>query len=190
MEELVILVDSNNNTIGTAPKSKVHTANTPLHRGFSVFLFNSLGELLLQQRSKRKKTFPLVWSNTCCGHPGVGETAEDAARRRLKEELDIKADTVHMILPDYRYRAEMNGLVENELCPVIVAFSDQKPSFNTAEVENIRWIPWKQFIHQAKHSPEKYSPWSTEEALLLAKNHKFQILYSQHTTNQRKPNLC
>lgn len=179
MEELVVLVDNNNNPIGTAPKSEIHTANTPLHRGFSVFLFNSRGELLLQQRSKKKKTFPLVWSNTCCGHPGVGERPEETAKRRLKDELDIEDVEVFRILPNYHYRAEMNGLVENELCPVMAAFTDQKPSLNLDEVENIRWIPWRMFLRDAKHSPGKYSSWSVEEAKLLAKNKKFNSLFWQ-----------
>lgn len=183
MEELVVLVNKENQSIGTAPKSEVHTANTPLHRGFSVFLLNSRGELLLQQRSKKKKTFPLVWSNTCCGHPGVGERPEDAAKRRLKDELGItvKDNDIQMLLPDYRYRAEMNGIVENELCPVMIAFTDQKPSPNLDEVENIRWIPWNKFLNEAKHSPKKYSSWSVEEAKLLAKNKKFRSLFSQKT---------
>jgi len=67
--EKVVLVDEENNVLGTTDKSTVHTANTPLHRGFSAFIFNSKQEILLQQRSKYKKTWPLVWSNSCCGHP-------------------------------------------------------------------------------------------------------------------------
>jgi isopentenyl-diphosphate delta-isomerase len=179
MEELVVLVDKDNQQIGTALKAKIHTANTPLHRGFSVFLFNSRGELLLQQRSRVKKTFPLVWSNSVCGHPGAGETPIEAARRRLKNELGINdVKEIHMILPDYRYRAEMGGIVENELCPVLVAFSDKSPKPHKDEVENTRWIPWSKFLKEAREIPSKYSSWSTEEALLLENSKKFKSLYA------------
>lgn len=180
MEEIVVLVDKKNKPIGTAPKSEVHTANTPLHRGFSVFLFNSRGELLLQQRSKKKKTFPLVWSNTCCGHPGVGETPIEAAKRRLKSELGIEVEKIYVVLPDYQYKAEMDGIVENEICPVIIVFSDNLPKPNPDEVENTRWIPWSKFLKESKETHSKYSSWSTEEALLLTNSSIFKQLISQY----------
>src|SRR5258708_6704908 len=89
MEEYVVLVDDHNNVLSTAPKLPTHNHNTPLHRGFSVFLFNTKGQLLLQQRSHTKKTWPLVWSNSICGHPLLDETPIDAAKRRLQFELGI-----------------------------------------------------------------------------------------------------
>ncbi|MBI5465568.1 isopentenyl-diphosphate Delta-isomerase, partial [Candidatus Gottesmanbacteria bacterium] len=88
--ELVVLVDEENRQIGTADKDGIHTQSTPLHRGFSLFLFNSKNELLLTQRALNKQTFPGVWTNTVCGHPGPGESNVDAARRRLYKELGIK----------------------------------------------------------------------------------------------------
>src|SRR3972149_7515079 len=87
--ELVVLVDEENNVLGTAPKDQVHSAATPLHRGFSVFLFNQQGELLITQRADSKKTFPGIWTNTVCGHPLPGESTAEAASRRLKVELGI-----------------------------------------------------------------------------------------------------
>ena len=88
MMELVVLVDKNNKEIGTASKDTVHTVSTPLHRGFSLFLFNSRNEILLTKRSKSKKTFPGVWTNTVCGHLPAGERVE-AAKRRLNDELGL-----------------------------------------------------------------------------------------------------
>ena len=86
--ELVILVDEQNSILGTMPKDEVHGATTPLHRGFSVFVFRSSDRhVLLQQRSAKKRTWPLVWSNSCCGHPAPDESNVDAAKRRLKHEL-------------------------------------------------------------------------------------------------------
>ncbi len=178
---LVVLVDENNRVLGTAPKLETHNANTPLHRGFSVFLFDSKGNLLLQQRSKTKKTFPLVWSNSCCGHPRLNESNIDAAKRHLEHELGIRNADVLEIIPDYRYKVSMNNVFENEICPLLVCFTDQKPTANKDEVENLRWIPWEDFLKDIADETKAYSLWSKEEAELLSKNGKFQILFKKYT---------
>src|SRR5258706_15408648 len=111
--EYVVLVDEQNQEIGTAPKDTVHTTDTQLHRAFSLFLFNSKKQLLVTKRASTKKTFPGVWTNTVCGHLAPGESAVDAATRRLKEELVIEHVEVKEVSP-YRYRfADKNGIVEN-----------------------------------------------------------------------------
>ena len=181
MEEIVVLVNRQNKVLGTAPKLATHNNNTPLHRGFSVFLFNSKGQLLLQQRSKSKKTWPLSWSNSVCGHPILNESNIDAAKRRLEFELGIKENNVYEILPDFSYKADMNGIVENEICPVLVAFSNQIPIPNSDEVENILWLDWKDFIKDVSENPRKFSMWCEKEAKLLEKNKKFLNLYKKFT---------
>jgi len=173
-EEYVVLVDEKNDVLGTMPKKSAHDKNTPLHRGFSVFLFNSEGELLLQQRSIKKKTWPLVWSNSCCGHPMLDETPEDAAKRRLRHEIGIRKAKIFMIIPDYRYKTEKDGIMENEICPIMVAFSDEKINANTDEVESVRWIRWDIFLEDIKANPGAYSPWCVEEAGLLEENDRFK----------------
>src|SRR3989338_9117540 len=107
MKDHVILVNDANEPVGIAPKDAVHHADTPLHRGFSLFIFHKNGNVLLQQRSLTKKTFPGVWSNSCCGHPGSGESPVDAAKRRAKHELGLDLPDIKEIIPNYRYRAEM-----------------------------------------------------------------------------------
>ena len=176
MEE-VVLVDKNNNVLGTAPKLATHNANTPLHRAFSLFLFNSKGELLLQQRSHKKKTWPLIWSNSVCGHPMLNESNIDAVKRRVEFELGINLNEVYEVLPDFSYKAEMNGIVENELCPVMVAFTDEKPKLNSNEVENIKWIKWSDFLDEIKTKSGTYSVWCEQEAKLLSKDGEFLKLY-------------
>lgn len=180
MSEHVILVNEQNQPIGTAPKANVHTQQTPLHRGFSVFVLNLRDQLLLQQRAATKKTWPLVWSNSCCGHPADGETNEAAATRRLSHELGLSVSEIHLMLPDYRYRTELNGVVENEFCPVMVAFTDQIPVPNPDEVEAVRWVPWDTFVAEVRAHPEQYSPWCVEETLLLDVDPKFQTLRRQY----------
>jgi len=178
-EELIVLVDDQDRPIATRAKHLVHNSHTPLHRGFSVFVFGPGQTLLLQQRSRFKVTWPLVWSNSCCGHPGPGESPENAASRRLADELGLRLNPadISVILPDYRYRCELDGMVENEFCPVMAVFTGQAPTPQPSEVEATRYVAWPAFLAEAKSAPQHYSPWSTEEALLLSQNPAFKKLW-------------
>jgi isopentenyl-diphosphate delta-isomerase len=175
--EEVVLVNEENEVLGTALKSQVHTANTPLHRAFSIFVFNKNGEVLLQQRSAFKKTWPLVWSNSCCGHPALNESMEAAAKRRLEFELGISLPTseIHNVLPTYKYRAEKDGIVEHEICPVLIATYNGEISPNPHEIAAIRWVKWQDFLDELKKQND-YSPWCIEESQLLNENGRFQEL--------------
>lgn len=173
MEEYVVLVNEKNLPIGTMPKLEAHHANTPLHRGFSLFLFNKKGELLLQQRSLKKITWPGVWSNSVCGHPTLDEAPVDAAKRRLAFELGINNAKLKLFLPDYRYQVEKDGIMENEFCPVMAGISEEQPQLNPNEVQAIRWIPWVNWLWEVKNHSSHYSEWCVEETLLLNKNKAF-----------------
>jgi len=175
-EELVVLVDDVNNEIGMAPKRTIHHASTPLHRGFSCYVFNKGGEFLLTQRALSKKTFPGIWTNSCCGHPAPGESIEDAVRRRLQDELGLISPKLILVLPHFRYRAEMNGIVENELCPVYVAIVDQEPNLNPDEVEAYEWVSWDDFVERLSQTPKVFSSWSREQVEELEKNQDFRHL--------------
>lgn len=173
-QELVVLIDENDNPIGTEKKSKVHTENTPLHRGFSVFIFNKKNQLLLQQRSKNKKTWPLAWSNSCCGHPAPGESYNEAAKRRSRYELELDIHPV-LILPRYKYRYQRNGIVENEICPVFVAKTDKKKiDSNPLEVEKTMWMDWNTFLANRSSKKYEFSEWCREEAEFLSMSNKFK----------------
>ncbi|MGH7204084.1 MAG: isopentenyl-diphosphate Delta-isomerase [Candidatus Levyibacteriota bacterium] len=163
MQELVVLVNDKNEEIGTMPKLKVHNAETPLHRAFSCYVFNEQGKFLLTQRAKSKKVFPGIWTNSCCGHPGPGEKTEDAIRRRLQFELGLIPETIKVVLPEFRYRAEMDGIVENEICPVYFVVVSTEPKPNREEVENYHWIDWKIFIKKLKRNPREYSYWCQKQ---------------------------
>lgn len=169
MTELVVLVDEENNPIGVSDKDTVHSSDTPLHRAFSLFLFNSRGELLLTKRASTKKTFPGVWTNTVCGHLLPKETPIDAAMRRLSEELGIHGVTLNELSP-YRYRfADANGIVENEICPIIIGYYDGNPKPNPEEADDWKWIDWVEFLDQLDANPAPYSPWCREEAQIIRK---------------------
>ncbi len=165
--EVVVLVDEDDNVLGTAPKSSVHTAATPLHRAFSLFLFDvPQGRLLLQQRSHVKKTWPLVWSNSVCGHPGLDETNVDAAKRRLAHELRMSATHIEQAAP-YRYCFTRDGVMENEICPILVGLTLDQPNPNRDEVEATRWVRWQDFLQEIETKPGFYSPWCEEEVRIL-----------------------
>lgn len=187
MNEQVVLVDTKNNKLGLADKHTVHTSNTPLHRAFSLFLFNTQGELLLQQRASSKKTWPNIWSNSVCGHPADGETFQAAAIRRAQYELGITLhiNDLSIVLPEYRYRYEHLGVVEHEFCPVLVAFGNYQPTPNPKEVKATRFVKWTDFLKEISQ-PNSYSEWCQEEAELLSKNTKFNNLYHAQTTQDSR----
>lgn len=166
-DDMVVLVDDENNALATARKAETHNADTKLHRAFSVFLFNSKGELLMQRRAFSKKTWPGTWSNSCCGHTMLNESTKQAAVRRLAYELGIRGVELKMALPDFRYRAEKDGVVENEICPVLIGFTDQEPAINPLEVAETKWVPWDEFLDSATRPGSELSPWAIEESVLL-----------------------
>jgi isopentenyl-diphosphate delta-isomerase len=175
--EYVVLIDEKNNEIGIAPKETVHTKDTPLHRGFSAFIFNDKHQLLLTKRASTKKTFPSVWTNTVCGHPGEGETVTDAAKLRLEYELGLVVSDIKEVAP-YRYRfADCNGIMENEICPILIGYTNDDPTPETDEVDEWKWIDWEEFLNDIKSNPVIYSPWSREEAEILTD--KIQISNSK-----------
>lgn len=165
--ELVVLVDEKDQELGVMPKSQVHGKDTPLHRAFSVFVFNDKKEILVQRRALTKKTWPGVWSNSCCGHPLPGEVYEEAIRRRVKYELGCRLRHVKRV-SDYRYRFERDGVVENEVCPVFVARLVGETKVNHNEVAEIRWVSWSKWLDELRRDNEnKWSEWCKEETELV-----------------------
>jgi isopentenyl-diphosphate Delta-isomerase len=163
--ESVVLLDETGFARGTAAKAAVHHALTPLHLAFSCYLFNDAGQFLVTRRAESKRTWPGVWTNSCCGHPLPGEPVADSVRRRLRQELGIAAADLVLVLPRFRYRAQMaNGVVENEVCPVYAAYSDAAsfgtgPALDPAEVAEIAWVDWDQFCDAVRTGRRPVSPW-------------------------------
>lgn len=159
--EKVVLVDQKGQAIGEELKSRVHTRATPLHLAFSCYVFDPHGQLLLTRRALTKTTWPGVWTNSCCGHPQPGESLRSAVRRRLRDELGMTSHEPRLLLPDFSYRAVMDsGIVENEVCPVFMAYSDDVPDPDPAEVEEFRWVHWDEFVAEAENPRSDISPWA------------------------------
>jgi isopentenyl-diphosphate delta-isomerase len=97
----------------------------------------------------------------------LNESTKQAAARRLAYELGIRGVELRMALPDFRYRAEKDGVVENEICPVLIGFTDQEPAINPAEVAETKWVPWDEFLNSVRGPGSELSPWAIEEGVLL-----------------------
>ena len=169
--EDLILVNSDDENLGTRPKRECHLNKGVLHRAFSVFIFNSAGEVLLQQRTAQKFLWPLYWSNACCSHPRAGEDSEEAAHRRLKQELGISASLTYLYKFEYQARYENVGS-EHELCWVWVGFAEEKDiSPNNNEVANWRFFPKEELDEELSQKPETFTPWMKMEWERIFKDH-------------------
>lgn len=155
--ESVILVDENDIELGTMEKMEAHRRGL-LHRAFSVLLFNSKGELLLQKRSSSKYHSAGLWTNTCCSHPLPGETMDHAIQRKLMQEMNINAKPV--LAFTFIYRADLeNGLIEHEYDHVFIGTSDSEPVINRDEVEDWKFTSLSELQKEIKTNPDQFTFW-------------------------------
>ena len=157
MEERVILVNENDEQIGTMPKLEAHEKGV-LHRAFSVFIFNEKNELMLQQRAASKYHSPLLWTNTCCSHQREGESNIKAGKRRLSEEMGFVTELKDVV--SFIYKAPFdNGLTEHEYDHVLVGYYNGKPLLNKDEVESYKWMTIEAVKVDINKHPEIYTEW-------------------------------
>ena len=156
--EQLILVNVDDEPIGHNDKAACHDGHGILHRAFSLFVFNSRGELLLQQRSKDKRLWPGYWANSCCSHPRQGESMQKATARRLEEEMGMRCDMRFVF--KFQYQADYEDLgAEHELCWVYVGQTDDEVCANTTEVEAWRFVSPEALDAEMAADPERFTPW-------------------------------
>lgn len=157
-DEMLVLVDANDEPVGTLDKAACHDGKGVLHRAFSLFVFNGAGETLLQRRHADKRLWPGYWSNGCCSHPRAGERLSAAVARRAEQELGL------VVLPrflfKFQYHAAYRDLgAERELCSVFVGRSDQAPRVNATEIADWRWVAPAALDREIDATPDGFTPW-------------------------------
>ena len=161
--ESVVLLDESGRAVGIMAKSEVHHHDTPLHLAFSCYVFDAESRVLVTRRALHKATFPGVWTNSCCGHPAPGEEIRDAVRRRVGEELGLSLADLRLLLPRFRYRAVMDGVTENEMCPVFVARPTDPVRTDPEEVDEVAWEPWAAFRASVLDGSRPVSSWCRDQ---------------------------
>jgi isopentenyl-diphosphate delta-isomerase len=165
-DQIVFVNESGKLTGETGPKLASHTSDTKLHLAFSCYIFHRDTRLfLLTQRAHVKKVWPTVWTNSVCGHPMPGETIDAAILRRAKYEIGIESlSRLSCVLPIYRYKTPpYNGIIENEFCPIYVAFTDDDPVPNPDEVDDYRWLSWQEYAQLLQSNASEMSYWAKDQ---------------------------
>jgi len=155
--EQVILVDEKDNEIGTMEKMEAHQKGL-LHRAFSVLVFNSKGEMLLQQRAISKYHSGGLWTNTCCSHPQPGETIEQAGKRKLMQEMGFSCDLSFSHKFVYKVQLD-NDLIEYEWDYILIGYYDGVPSINASEAQAWKYASVKSIQQDAIKNPDRYTCW-------------------------------
>lgn len=157
MNDMVILVDEQDNEIGYSEKLKAHQTGI-LHRAFSVLIFNSKGEMLLQKRASNKYHSAGLWTNACCSHPRPNEAMLIAVGRRLNEEMGI--ETQPTFAYKFIYETELdNNLIEHELDHVFIAHYNNAPNINAEEVADWKFASVNSIREDVDINPERYTHW-------------------------------
>jgi isopentenyl-diphosphate delta-isomerase len=157
MREEVILVDDKDRQVGAGEKLDTHRKGI-LHRGFSIFIFNSKGEMMLQKRAMMKYHGAGLWSNACCGHPRPGEDLMSAMKRRLREEMGFECKLERMF--DFIYKVQLDkGMMEHEFLHVYKGIFDGVPKVNPDEADDWKWVSMDDLRKDMGENPDSYSAW-------------------------------
>ncbi len=153
----VVLVNEKDEAIGTMEKMEAHQRGA-LHRAFSIFIYNSRGEMLLQQRAASKYHNGGLWTNACCSHPYPGEAIEIAALRRLMEELGFETPIKKIF--NFTYKANFsNGLTEYEFDHVFYGVYDGEIKADHTEVMDVKFITHEDLKVNMQRHPASYTAW-------------------------------
>jgi len=180
MNRRVVLVDEQDQELGTADIYEAHQGKGLKHRALSVILYRKVNgkiEVLLQKRAMGKPVFPGLWSNSCCTNMRPGDTYLERAVSRLKEEMGIEIEQKDLRkIYTFSYEAEdfvNQGWCENELDTVMVGEWDGKVTINTEEAVDARWVEWSELKEDVIKNREKYAPWF----VMIVNDSRFQAVF-------------
>lgn len=171
----LILVDEADQGVGHLSKALCHEGLGILHRAFSLLIFNDNGELLIQQRSARKRLWPLYWSNSCCSHPRRAETMDEAIHRRLHEELGIRCPLHYLFKFQYQAQFDETG-AENELCSVFIGRCTDPVKIDADEIHAWRWAAPQTLQREMAGGTGNFTPWFKLEWTRIWRDHRLQVL--------------
>ena len=175
-EEFVILVDENDNPIGSEEKVKCHLPKGKLHRAFTALLFDNDGRLVLTKRAREKMLWPNEWDGTFASHPRESETYVSSGERRMPEELGIKGTLDYLHKFEYHVPYKDIGS-ENEICGTLIGVIDKSTELKEIEyeIDEIKWISAKELLLELKVNPQIYCPWMLIALKLLDKSEKSML---------------
>ena len=175
-EEFVILVDENDNPIGTEEKVECHLPDGKLHRAFTVLLFDKDGKLVLTRRAKEKMLWPGNWDGTFASHPRESETYVSSGERRMPEELGIEGKLDYLHKFEYHVPYKDVGS-ENEICGTLIGIINKasEPKEIEGEIDEIKWISAKELLSELKINSQIYCPWMLIALELLDKSEQSML---------------
>lgn len=188
MSEMLILVDKNDNAVGTEEKVKCHLPDGKLHRAFTALIFDKDGKLVLTRRSSEKMLWPGDWDGTVASHPRKDENYVSSAERRMPEEIGIDCKMDYLFKFEYHVPYKNIGS-ENEICGTLLGIVDREQKFNLIpeEISEIKWTDPEQLTVELKNRPQIYCPWMLIALFLLPKSdktmlQKYQEIFQEWTS--------
>lgn len=175
-KEYLVLVDKDDNPIGSEEKVKCHLPNGKLHRAFTALLFDKNGRLVLTRRAKEKMLWPGDWDGTVASHPREPETYVSSGERRMPEELGISCKLDYLFKFEYHVPYKDIGS-ENEICGTLVGIVNETIQFKVVEgeIDKIKWISANELLSELKNNPKIYCPWMLIALELLDKSEKSML---------------
>lgn len=156
-EEILILVDENDNQLGTETRENCHLGDGRRHRAYVVFLFHE-GKLLLQRRSRSKLLWPGFWDVSFTSHVYPGETYLQAASRKGVQELGAHFETLKDVY-SFVYKAPFGMYSENEYCRLLVGPFDGRIRPNPDEIMDTKYTGLLELQKELREHPQRYTPW-------------------------------
>jgi len=156
-QEILILVDDNDNELGTDTRENCHSGKGKRHRAYTAFVFHD-GKMLLQQRSTKKLLWPGAWDVSFTSHVYPGESYQQAATRRALQELNARVGPLADV-HSFVYFAPQGDNAENEFCRVLVGDFDGKITVNRDEIASVRWAKISELERDVASHPDSYTPW-------------------------------